>query len=412
MKNLTPNMNDRELEDLFRKAAAEYSPVGKEKVWKKLEEKLDAPPSSKDRRKPAWWIFLPIFLLAILGFLAWHYYGTNSEKQVQQPVTNISEINKKGDLPSTQKVKPEKKYDPPSAEKKAASASAPSSGMATASPAFHFKDNGSKVANETASSHEFKTSLFPLEKLPAQSRGIFQQKLAIQIPEEQYLHFDTAFHFFKKNTAAKTEAASEEKQNLSTKKTPRWYFGLTAGPDWSSAAGKGWKTGIGGGLKLTYRLNRKWAFSTGVLLDKKLYDARPGDYNPVDDSWQNYDVKSINARCTVWDVPLNVEYTIWDNEKNHIFLSTGLSSFWMHEEEYTYYYKTSSGDWREWSKEMYNKNHHIFSILNFSAGYERSWKHFSLQAQPYLKVPLKGVGYGRVKLYSTGIHFTLQYGLK
>jgi hypothetical protein len=193
---------------------------------------------------------------------------------------------------------------------------------------------------------------------------------------------------------------------------PRWYFGLAAGPDWSSAAARGWGTGVGGGLTAGYRFHRKWSVSAGIFLDKKIYDARPQDYDPKDNSWRGYNVTSINANCTVLEVPVNIGYEIWNRGNDHIVLSTGLSSYWMHEEEYTYNYKNASGNPAQWTDEMYGKDHHLFSLLNLSAAYQRSWQHISLGIQPYIQMPLQGIGYGRVKLYSGGIRFTLQYGLK
>jgi hypothetical protein len=46
--------------------------------------------------------------------------------------------------------------------------------------------------------------------------------------------------------------------------------------------------------------------------------------------------------------------------------------------------------------------------LKLSAGYEKklSSKIF-LTAEPYLNLPLTGIGYGKVKLYSAGILFSL-----
>jgi hypothetical protein len=48
-------------------------------------------------------------------------------------------------------------------------------------------------------------------------------------------------------------------------------------------------------------------------------------------------------------------------------------------------------------------------VLNFSGGYQYSFnKQFSFAAEPYINLPLKGVGEGKVKLNSGGILFTLK----
>jgi len=80
----------------------------------------------------------------------------------------------------------------------------------------------------------------------------------------------------------------------------------------------------------------------------------------------------------------------------------------MKKESYDYYYKYPSGyvDTKSWS--ISNKNQHYFAILDISAGYQYNFnKRVSLISEPYLKIPMVGVGAGKVKLNSGGILFTL-----
>ena len=58
--------------------------------------------------------------------------------------------------------------------------------------------------------------------------------------------------------------------------------------------------------------------------------------------------------------------------------------------------------------EAKNENKHYFSVLDLSAGYNLHLsKTVSLSAEPYLKIPLSGIGVGKVQLNSTGVLFTL-----
>jgi hypothetical protein len=51
-----------------------------------------------------------------------------------------------------------------------------------------------------------------------------------------------------------------------------------------------------------------------------------------------------------------------------------------------------------------------FSVLNLSVGYERQVsRNFSVQAEPFFKQPLSGVGFGKVKLNTTGIFLSVKY---
>jgi hypothetical protein len=50
------------------------------------------------------------------------------------------------------------------------------------------------------------------------------------------------------------------------------------------------------------------------------------------------------------------------------------------------------------------------SVVNLSVGYERNLgRRFSWQAEPFLKLPLGGVGFGKVRLGSGGVFVSLKY---
>jgi hypothetical protein len=81
----------------------------------------------------------------------------------------------------------------------------------------------------------------------------------------------------------------------------------------------------------------------------------------------------------------------------------------MKNEVYNYYYKytpTSLTITKKWT--IRDQNNHYFSILTISAGYQRKiGNHISLTDEPYIKLPLIGVGFGKVKLNSGGIFLHL-----
>ncbi|GAA4308255.1 porin family protein [Compostibacter hankyongensis] len=191
-------------------------------------------------------------------------------------------------------------------------------------------------------------------------------------------------------------------------KAPRWQIGLTAGPDMGFIHGKsGHAPGVNAGLTLQYRFSRRWSVETGLLAATKIYSSRPEDYHPP--TLPGYPLSSVDANCTVLDLPLNIQYDFLQKSNSRLYASAGLSSFWMKKEDYTYNYKTDGiTRSREWS--IYNQNRHLFSIVNLSMGYEYRWKRLSLQAAPYVKIPMGGIGYGKVRLTGTGILVSLKYG--
>jgi hypothetical protein len=80
----------------------------------------------------------------------------------------------------------------------------------------------------------------------------------------------------------------------------------------------------------------------------------------------------------------------------------------MKKEEYDYYFKPNySPTYINYTRTYENQNKHYFSVLNFSGGYTRNFSPwFGVRAEPYMKIALTGVGYGKVNLNSAGVLFS------
>jgi len=106
---------------------------------------------------------------------------------------------------------------------------------------------------------------------------------------------------------------------------------------------------------------------------------------------------------------LQARYTFNPSSKTAFFVSTGVSSYFMKQQEYNYSYKTGTGtQLSTWSDDK-NINH-VFSILDLSAGFEKQiGKHMNWQVEPYAKIPMGGIGFGSIKLSSFGLNLTVQY---
>lgn len=189
-------------------------------------------------------------------------------------------------------------------------------------------------------------------------------------------------------------------------------FGLTLGPDFNVAPSlKYGKIGFNAGALLHYQANRHWSFTTGAVYSKKIYGATPDDYAVLKKlpppSNPGYEVKKVDAVCSVLDVPVNVNYTFLRKQQNTLSGTLGVSNYFMLKENYDYYYANNYQ-----GKEMVfnNENQHYIAILNVALTWQHPvGKHISLGVQPYAKIPFKGVGYGEVKLYSAGVAFQVNF---
>ncbi|GAB2853498.1 hypothetical protein GCM10027044_11320 [Hymenobacter ruber] len=165
------------------------------------------------------------------------------------------------------------------------------------------------------------------------------------------------------------------------------------------------------GVVLEYRLTNRLLVSTGLLRVNKEYYARREDYD-----WSAYPKATtrnfywVDGACTVLDVPLNLRYDVVVRPQARLFGAAGLSSFFMQRERYSYDYTENNSTYL-WERSYVNENQHLFSVLNLSLGYEHSFgPHWRVQAEPYAKLPLGGVGAGKVRLTSGGVFFGLKYG--
>ena len=193
----------------------------------------------------------------------------------------------------------------------------------------------------------------------------------------------------------------------------RLYVGLVAAPDVSTVKFASVEAPkLNGGLTLDYRLGNRLRLSTGLLRSNKQYVARRADYD-----WGAYQARvysrnfsDVDGTCTVLDVPLNLRYDLLVRPRYRLVGTVGLSSFFMQREQYAYDWTDATGP-HTWTGTAVNQNRHYFSIFNLAAGAEYDLGgRWSLLAEPYVKVPLAGVGLGKVKLTSAGVYVGVKYG--
>ncbi len=189
------------------------------------------------------------------------------------------------------------------------------------------------------------------------------------------------------------------------------YFSLSlsAGPDVSAININNIGTfEILYGAGIGYKFGKRWQVRTGFYTARKVYNAKPSNYNPPSQFWNYYpQLEAIGADCKVNEIPLILNYTFRQNSKQAWFGSAGISSYFMKRETYNYLSKTSTG-YQNKSYTIYRQNKHYLSSLRISAGYEKTLnKTVSLTAEPYLNLPLSGIGYGKVKLNSAGLLFSV-----
>ncbi|OWK70648.1 hypothetical protein [Pedobacter sp. AJM] len=178
----------------------------------------------------------------------------------------------------------------------------------------------------------------------------------------------------------------------------RFSLTVMAAPDISSTSSSvGNKVSTNFGLMMNYALTQKIGITTGVIYAKKIYD-----YNGSGASLPGYSAGpwQVNADCRVLDIPVNINYRVFKKRSITVNASAGLSSYIMLNEKY----QLTSGPDLTVTNEEVTGNKHFMGIANFSIGVERKVNsRLSLGLQPFLKVPLTGIGKYEGNLSSAGV---------
>ncbi|MDZ4792666.1 MAG: hypothetical protein SGI83_00150 [Bacteroidota bacterium] len=219
----------------------------------------------------------------------------------------------------------------------------------------------------------------------------------------------TAIDGKNENKSVVQDKAKKEKNKR--KKNNSFLFTLSAGPDVSFTGNDQLgRMKLLGGVGIGYSFNNRLIIRTGFYSGRKVYTASPEAYHPPEEFYTYYPyLEKINADCKVYEIPLTFSYNLSRSAKNSFIATAGLSSFLMKKETYDYTYKyTPTGPSYQRQLTIDNEYKHFFSVLTFSGGYQRNiGKNISLLVEPYVKLPLSGVGYGKVKLNSGGVLFSV-----
>ena len=217
----------------------------------------------------------------------------------------------------------------------------------------------------------------------------------------------------------RTNEMGSERRDIrpNVRENSRLALALSISPDINSVDhfSKG-DIGASIGVGVSYRISPRLNIRTAIGYSKKVYSAMPYEYKaPWAASSAGKYAKSIDADCRVLDIPLNLDYIFSTSPKHTFFTSVGLSSYFMLEEKYTLVGSNQSGypNSKDPSYSYRNENKHLLSVVNLSVGMSKPLnKHSTIIIEPYVKLPVTGVGQGKVNLQSVGVNFSLNYNLQ
>jgi len=207
----------------------------------------------------------------------------------------------------------------------------------------------------------------------------------------------------KENTI--TPAPSKTKNKKPTKESGI-YAGVYLSPDISTVKFQSVKnTGVTIGFLIGYQFNKKLSLETGLAWNKKHYYSN-GDYFSTKNIVlpANAKITKLDGVCKMIEVPVTIRYNFKSSVKTNLSVSAGVSSYIMKSESYDYtidhtglQYPRSAG--------YKNSSTNLLAVATVGFGYNRFLgKGAALRLEPYIKIPLTGVGIGKLPIMSTGMN--------
>lgn len=435
MKNDPPNTPDDQLDDLFRKAASGFEPQFDPEAWKRMEQKLDGDRYFQTKLKR----FTLIEGIVILTMMALFWLSSQAVLQSNNQVVTANQDTLIKQVPSTL----------PNPLPRSSN-SIESSSMNTQEAAHSIPDNQSMITPDIVEKPARQTEKSIHHQKTATKNQRVRQAFSPAISLNKSGNTRSASDKLASNTYPETMASqpilsiieNPVDTNVATELSPlkstlwqklpvdlswqtpelesatdapiqvlpgRWSLQLMLSPDFTQVPGRQAATGYNTGLQLEYRFAQRWRASAGVIYSLKNYSASSYDYRPYKGYWATYarpDV--IDAACRMLDVPLTLTYDVWKWKQNQFFVSLGSTSYLMLKEDYYYQYPTYA-----YELEKKRTGNHWLATANISLGVERPiLPRLLVRIEPFVKTPLGGVGFGNVRLRSSGVFFSLRYQLK
>lgn len=215
------------------------------------------------------------------------------------------------------------------------------------------------------------------------------------------------------STAIKSDSGLQQNAPLAVQKKEKkdqspgnknFYAGILYARDESSI---GFESNRGQGyswqLLAGYRFAKRWSIESGIHIEKKEYyttgnHTNKAFLNPIGN------VLWIESESRLLEIPLTVKYDALLKKRHNLFVSAGLSSYIINREDFEYEEEVY-GVIQKSNVAFTKTTSNLFSTVNLSLGYQyRLGKIGSIRIEPYLNLPISGIGKGESPIISKGIY--------
>jgi len=419
------DLSEQELDDFFQKSLGKKQIAFNPKAWEKMEAKLEA---EKKKRLLYKRLLLLLMLLLItfgIGYIWEKQYQDlslkNSNRQltksnpnsgIQQQITDNEQlkIGKQAKIDKEQKIRNNEQQNIKETNNGVAEMPNSNDRQIINNQLSTFNQFFSKSQQQRSGT---RTDLLNQQKNDS-ATDLHRELLTIDsiiVPDKSLLvsYLDTP----KKQEIM--NVVIEKTENLPIRENMpfgRLNVGILLSPDWSSVGFKNIEqTGYKLGLGIEYQIVRRLSLSTGLIFSRLLYSTKNSEYTVPKGFWTNQiKPEKIWGACEALEIPINLHYALFANSRQKFFVSAGISSYWMLTENYNFEYDAGMPTNLVKGWESSKKSTYYWGIANFSVGYAGKLSKRSFwQVEPFVKLPLNSIGWGKVDLSSIGVFFGWKY---
>ncbi len=422
---------ENDMDDLFQRAAENY-PLKNSADWESVSKKLgmeDKPLASSSKSKKNRKI-IPLLLLLILSgsWFIWHQFATaNFQKNNSTNLPKIDHYNAFNsntknnivNIATNKQTKANSLLKNKIANNKSLTAYPAIDSKLKASRFFYLKSeqittNSDDLKNNTTNSN-----------IPDFSAG----KYFTEIPNNEFeeglkINTNEIFQLTKRGNRNLSEkdkyinTGNKETNNKTSikQKAKGFYAGLVTALDFSKVeSGSFDNTGIDAGFLLGYNINNRLSFETGFIWNEKNYSSAGENFN-MDGVRSAMPagmiINSLESNSSLVEIPVKVKYNFIHKNKADFFLTGGASAYIMTKEKNNYSV-TLNGNNEKISGVYSKDNYGLPAVVNVSLGYEHEIsRSLNIRIEPFLKIPLQGIGVGSLPVTSAGVQIGITGRLK
>ena len=403
-------LND-DMDELYRRAAEDYPLNTNSADWNAVLKKIyvdgTVNTGNEKEKKSYRWLLLLLLLLPTAWIGKEYFYSSNKQSGSKSLIQNVSK---------NKLVSPRLKFLVPETTEPAAITS------------VQDNDREPLQSNTETGNHNRKQFLKPgrltvtispdvsEQTSPSEDQTNKPEQKVIAANEQKVIAADEIVKDDKTDKTITTSTADNNKDSktVSKKKDQKQkehgiYAGILISPDISTVKFQSIKdVGFTAGVLIGYQVNKKISIESGAAWNKKYYQSDGEYFSTKNITLPAYaNIKKLDGTCKMIEVPVTVKYNFRSSTKTNLSVSAGISSYIMKKENYTY---TVERNGQQYPRKANYKNSstNLFAVASFGFGYNRNLGNGSvLRLEPYIKIPVKGVGIGSLPIMSSGMNIAI-----